>query len=599
MTAASDIIHQIEYRWHDRRDLSPIASTMSPDSLRGWDSWIRTWVRHPHVEGLGESVCYQVQSSGRAALAWRYEDEQVADRADAARGRPLVSRVLVGQVSQLTPEVAIALCHTRLREWAGPPPGRVGKDADLTGVAADVLTRLARDQVAGLDLAAAAQRDCLRRILAPALADSRTPIAVHLPDADILKPPDKGLPCLLLWGLWRIARPVLGTGSRGWSFSTFELPPGDADPATLPDILFRQAQYTPRAVARPREELKLRPFEPKPADEADEFAEMATWLLAEFQESGGDGLRKFVEGLQGADKSVQPRISRIYEELHARRAPAIPPGPVTPPTHRLPGPQWQRSEPRSEPARVQPVIVEPVRVEPERVEPEPVEPEPVEPEPVLERPPTSAEPPPTDEAPEYEEWQESVGKHRAADPQKELTPGRSQRRQAPARRLAVNVLLKKLPEAEKNSERFHDIVRDILDERNPPEFDDRHLSRREISKPDWYTRVRDNSHHDALIDLLAAIFEVIIIPDLDLPEVIGKITEWVEGADPPVIGGLLVAAKQSGDDSSRKMMEVVQPRLAFRWMLEKNMDDLWYTVAAPPKAVEPNRSGWFNFLGRN
>jgi hypothetical protein len=98
-----DIIHQIEYRWHDRRDLSPVASTMSQESLRGWDSWIRAWVRHPHADCLRQSVCYQLLPTGRAALAWRYEDWQAAEREDGTRGRPLVSRVLAGQASLLTP----------------------------------------------------------------------------------------------------------------------------------------------------------------------------------------------------------------------------------------------------------------------------------------------------------------------------------------------------------------------------------------------------------------------------------------------------------------------------------------------------------------
>src|SRR6185437_3172729 len=467
-----DIIHQIEYRWHDRRDLSPIASTMSPDSLRGWDSWIRTWVRHPHVEGLGESVCYQVQPNGRAAIAWRYQDWQAAGEQDGTRGRPLVSRVLAGQSSQLTAEVAIALCHTGLPKWAGPPPGRVATDADLAGVGIDALTGLAREQAARLDAAVAAQQDCLLPIVAPALADSHTPIAVHLADADILKPPGQGLPCLVLWGLWRIVSPVLGTGGRGWSFSTFELPLGDVDPATMPDILFRQAQYTSRAVARPRKELKLRLFESRPADEASEFFELATWLLAEFAENGGHGLRQLIGSWQGADKSVQPRISRIYEELRARRSPATPPGPLQPSMQLLPSREWQRrSEPKSEPMRVEPVIVEPARVEPALVEPTLVEPaqpaEPAQPEAAEAEAATSAETAPAVEEPRHPEQlaesapleaepaacqspladsgylePQSVGKHRAADsaqyppernPQEQLRTERSQHRHPPAR----------------------------------------------------------------------------------------------------------------------------------------------------------------------
>jgi hypothetical protein len=620
---ASDMIHQIEYRWHDRKDLSPIASTMSPDSLRGWDSWIRTWVRHPHVEGLGESVCYQIDhSTGRAALAWRYEDWQAADRADGTRGRPLVSRVLTGSASQLSPDVAIVLCHTGLPAGAGSPPGSVMVDADLASISADGLAALARDHTAGLDRVAAAQQGCLLRLVAQALADSQTPIAVHLPDADILKPPDRGLPCPLLWGLWRIAGPVLGGASRGWSFSTFELPPGDVDPATMPDILFRQAHYTPRPIARPRKELKIRPFEPQPAEENGEFTELAAWLIDEYQEAGGDRLKQLIESWRGTDRSAQPRISRIYEELQARRAPATPSIPVTPPMPRLPGPEWlRRSEPRSEPMRVQPVIVDPVRVDPVRIEqavfqPEPVEAQPVEAQPLEER----VEPPAVQSAPDAaqlpEPEQPEPGPEPETDPATEDSrrlesleepvpsaaglpseaTGYPQRRPTPARLLPMNALLKKLPEAEN----FRDIVRDIFDERHQPEYNERLLSRREIFKPDWYQKVSLKSHQDALIDLLAEIFGIVIVPDLELPEVTEKVGQWVDQAAPSVIGGLLAAAKQSGYDSSLKMMEIVQHRLAHRWTVDNDIDDLWYTVTAPPRTPEPDRGGnWFNLRRRN
>src|SRR5258708_13357184 len=113
-------LHQIEYRHHQTRDLSPVASSMSRESVLGWDARIRAWVRHPHSESLSESVCYQVFPNGAAALAWRYWDKQAAVRADGSHGRPLVSRVLIGQAGVLTPQVPVALCPT------APPPALIG-----------------------------------------------------------------------------------------------------------------------------------------------------------------------------------------------------------------------------------------------------------------------------------------------------------------------------------------------------------------------------------------------------------------------------------------------------------------------------------------
>src|ERR1700722_16644303 len=114
---------------------------MAHDSLRAWDSWIRGWVRHPHTGGLWESVCYQVQPNGRAALAWRY-DWQASEHGPDTRGRPLVSRVFAGLASQPTPEVAIVLCPPGLSAVAGPLPGQITSNDDLPVISADELIDL-------------------------------------------------------------------------------------------------------------------------------------------------------------------------------------------------------------------------------------------------------------------------------------------------------------------------------------------------------------------------------------------------------------------------------------------------------------------------
>ena len=96
MPDAQDL-NQIEYRHHPTRDLSPVASSMSPQSRSSWHAQIRAWVRHPHDERLSESACYQVLPNGNAALAWRYRDERAAQRGRwqprAALGLPRAGRV--------------------------------------------------------------------------------------------------------------------------------------------------------------------------------------------------------------------------------------------------------------------------------------------------------------------------------------------------------------------------------------------------------------------------------------------------------------------------------------------------------------------------
>ena len=334
MTDAQDL-HQIEYRHHQTRDLSPVASSMSsPDSLRAWDSRIRAWVRHPHADRLSESVCYQVLSTGQAALAWRYWDQRAAKRADGTRGRPLVSRVLVGQASVLTPEAAVALCRAGLTaDLVGPLPGEVPDGAELPTVRGDALAAVTHEMATMLDQDAARQAG-LQAVVAAALADPSTPLAISVRDNLIQKPLREGVQCPLLWGLRRIAGPLLGPVGRGWSFSTFELPLGEMDPASLPGIVFRQAQDGVQAPpARWRKEVKVRPLASDALDPGVPYAgrvELAGWLVAEYQERGGDGLAQFIVKCCGSERSLQERLERIHDELRGPESPLIvSPGPAT------------------------------------------------------------------------------------------------------------------------------------------------------------------------------------------------------------------------------------------------------------------------------
>jgi hypothetical protein len=321
MADARDL-HQIEYRHHQTKDLSPVASSMSTESLRAWDSRVRMWVRHPHADQLSESVCYQVLAAGQAALALRYWDQRAAERTDGSRGRPLVSRVLVGSAGVLTPEVAVALCRTGLTAGSvGPMPGEVPEGAGLPTVSGDALSAVANAMIPTLDEEAARQRG-LQAVVAAALADPLAPLAISLPDAVIQQPLREGAQYPLLWGLRRITGPLHGPVGRVWSFSTFEPPLGETDPASLPSIVFRQtpagAQTPP---ARWRKEVNVRPLAPDALGPGPAYAawvEMAGWLVTEYQERGGEGLAQFVANCCGNERSLPMRVERIFLEL--RRA---------------------------------------------------------------------------------------------------------------------------------------------------------------------------------------------------------------------------------------------------------------------------------------
>jgi hypothetical protein len=316
-------IHQVEYRWHPVKDLFPVASSMSPESTRGWDIRMRAWVRHPPVDAPVQSVCYQVLPPNGAvtALAWR--SRQAVGQEG---GRPHVSRVLVGNSSLLTPEVAIALCRMGLPTLAGERPGQVATGAELPTIGAAELEALAGGAVDWLDRETrdGAVADGLSQVIAAAIANPGSPLAIGLPAAELSRLPGDGPQARLLWGLWRIARPLLGTVRRGWSFSTFEVPVGAGDPSALPDIVFRSdAAVPPGPAAGGRKEASAVPGDPGRLAGSPQ-AWLAEWLVAEYTEGGGEAVQRVIAQC-GVEQPLQARLAAVYDLLHAKWARAAMP----------------------------------------------------------------------------------------------------------------------------------------------------------------------------------------------------------------------------------------------------------------------------------
>jgi hypothetical protein len=317
MPDAQDL-NQIEYRHHPTRDLWPVASSMSAQSRSSLHAQIRAWVRHPHDERLSESACYQLLANGNAALAWRYWDERAAERADRTRGRPLVTRVLAGAASILSPKVAVALSRNGpTADLIGVLPGEVPDGAEMPTVSGSAVAALAAEMAPELDEAAMWENG-LQAVVAAALCNPSTPLAVSLEDSLMARPLGQCVQCTLLWGLLRVTGPILGPVGRGWSFSTFELPLGDTDTAALPGIVFRQAQDTQPAGINWRKELKVRPLAPDALSAAAPYAdwlELAGWLVAEYRDRRGDGLAALLADLCGNKHSLQGRLEQLQARL--------------------------------------------------------------------------------------------------------------------------------------------------------------------------------------------------------------------------------------------------------------------------------------------
>lgn len=605
MADAQDL-HQIEYRHHQTRDLSPVASSMSsPDSLRAWDSWIRAWVRHPHAEGLSESVCYQVLPNGQAALAWRYWDQRAAERADGTRGRPLVSRVLVGQASVLTPEVAVVLCRAGLTaDSVGPMPGEVPDGAELPTVSRDALNTVTRMMTPVLDQDAAQQAG-LQALVAAALADPPTPLAISVRDNLIQKPLREGVQCPLLWGLRRIAGPLLGPAGRGWSFSTFEPPLGEMDPASLPGIVFRQAQEgVPAPPARWRKEVKVHPLVSDALDPGFPYGgwvELAGWLVAEYQDRGGDGLEQFIAECCGSERSLPVRLERMHDELRKTKSPVIISGEPTGFVSLTGG--WA-SAPE----------------EPESAGPDPEEPERGEPDRDLagadegsravqathELAPTRAETVISGSGDSvYHEHQESrrggfQSAARADEWVKSLAPSRegqtapqlpisghsgqqagaqgmahpAERYQSPRQSVTVSHLLKQLELVGDDAGQFDSIMRGIFQAgRQSDDPNDRVKSWEVISNIDWYNNIC--KHRGFYLVELTEIFGIVVIPELVGPAAAEAIARWAYAAPPPMIGGLLAAARKASPEMWQDVIRILEPVLAARWVADWSIQDQW------------------------
>ncbi len=612
-------IHQIEYRWHPVRDLSPIASSMSPDSTRGWDSRIQAWVRHPAADAPVESVRYQLlpPNGSLAALAFRYRMRAGGEAGTG--GRPLVSRALVGSASLLTPEVAIALCWAGLPSLAGQRPGQVAAGAELAPLSADDLDALCVEAARELD-DEAAWADGLAQVVAVALADPGAPLAVVAGDGRALGPAAEIAP--LLWGLCRIIRPLLGTVRRGWSFSTFEPPPDSADPKAAPDIVFRepasQASIAGPADGPPAPRREAGVHLDSPDGGLSEHgalagtaqAWLADWLVAEYRAGGGDAVARLIADC-AVEQPLHARLAVIYDLLYVKWAdkdletPRSPQGPRSPVSSGtlepaagpdLPEPPDVSGETSPEPDWASdadgdaPVPAldddepQPDRA-PARSFPEPGSLGP------LSRAGTPPPLPPRQQGPHQRAWEQRAGGRAgqapAAREQDAWEPGAWEparpgpeaqpplARPAPA---SMADLLIRLA-GTRDAEDFRSVLQEVLTLSAVPEFGDRVEARRSLAEATWCIHPSRADGRELHADELSRIFQLIVNPDLARPRVAREIADWAAIAPPAVIRGLLAGAK-AGDRSAEDgtysvMMRILEPMLAGRWVDEHGLQADW------------------------
>ena len=515
-------VHQIEYRWHPRYDLSPVVSSMPRDLMMRWDAQIRNWIRHPSADGPSESVRYQLMPGGVAALAWRYRDIEVTEADGRVRGRPLVSRVLVGAARTLSPEMAVILCRSGLPAAAGPRPDETEPSPRLPLINAADLATVAHATTGGLDQEAAWQDD-LQPVLAAAFADPDTPLAVGIGEPQIFQAPAQGIQVLLLWGLWRVSYPLLSARQRRWSFSTFEPPLGYVDPKSLPDIVFRSAQAAQSAPpTTPRKELKVFPGTVSGSAAGTVYDELAAWLVAEYRELGGDELQRRIAEVTDGAPNDDSLVLVAYDRLSARWAPS---------------------------------------------------------------PDASAEPEATDTSgPGLEEFPSGEPGQQASVRDPEITgspEGKPADDEIAPLPLSMAELIGELASA-CDADQFASLLGEAIAAPLPPDQTDRRRARGAFGDNNCLVPVFRRHRYAPDEYALARIVCLIVIPDLGQARVRDEIADWASRGESAVVAALLNAARYSGADMLIVMREILQPVLTELWLTDRRLLAYWSPGPAPP-----------------
>jgi hypothetical protein len=629
-------IHQFEYRWQPNKDMSLIAGSMPASEIQPWSDRIALWVRHRAVEAPTESVRYEIFENGMAALAWRQRKAQATEF--GTESRPEASRVLMASVDVLTPLAAVAVCHTGLPEAIGPRCGQVAVNSDLPALDPDVLIRLVHDQADELDHLAVKEPG-LYRVIAAALTDPDTPLAVQLPQRVIAQPPQNGSQARLLWGLMRTVWPLLGSdfGRRDWSFATYEPPQGDVDTGALPDIVFRLQQPVQPALSM-RREILVRPQEPTEPPASIQYQDFARLLVDAYQHMGGDDLGRHIDVVGGEYPSLDTRIAGVQETL-CNVLPAEALSVASQQYVNVTGPEGERfplaedlapaqdavlseSIPPAAPAPAAPYfdsVAQPLSAAPPMAEPRSS---------IWAQPPAASlgtfhrakeDAPPrpgsASRPPATPPWLSTTPSlpPTAASPSSAAGGRREQADMATPH--TVSGLISQL-DAGPGDPGFQSALQFLRVGPVPDQPADRAIARQLIADRDWYIPVLlqyDSAHVD---DTLEVIFRAAVIPDLHRPEVTAELARWAgeRTAPPPVIKALNAAA-QGQADGPEMMARALELPLGRRWLTEHGIytGPSGYTPAghaAPGRVTAPaprsqgtqapasHRSLWASLDGR-
>lgn len=518
-------IDQVEYRWRVNKDFTPIAASfdLAPEVVEWLVENLGVSVRPPQPNaavGSPEISVAYLTVGEEAAFIWRHWDQNAAALQDKGARRPLVARVLLGPHKVLTPQVALALA------WTGssalrPPPGQVALDARLPAIKPDWLKHLVDRQRADLDAKACSEVG-LGRLVAAALADCFSPLAIQLPAPELAG--GRHAQLRLLWGLWRITAPILagsddGDHHRSWSFSTYEPPLEASQTKSLPDIVFRaQLPTLPPQLARTETTVALR------SDEFDQlitedFLRLGDALALAYEDWGSTKLDQEITDACKDEVTLSDRLAAVRRMLEARSSVAAPEPadaqPLSPPVVAETG--WLGEE--------QTVIRQLPALDPARMPTQ--KPESAKPEPV------------------------------AGD-------------RSDDSRILTTELFHRLAEGP-DAPGFALAIADLSHRPKPLCPEDRRSGRQLLIDHKWFIAQLAAYDESRIEQFLRAIFEITVIPDLSKESVREQIVGWAEpgGAPPGVMLALIAAADLVGDPKAAMLDEILAPAIYDRWRIEQ------------------------------
>jgi hypothetical protein len=587
-----DEIHQIECRWVQGRDFSPVASSYPAhsDLAQQWFERLggMAWPSQPGpASGAPVASVAYLMLDQMAALMWRQWtiDAVPLDMSNTGSRRPLATRILVGSQLQLSPERAIALCFAGMHSLAVPPIGQVTAGMRLSPIMARDLSELAVNTSYALENGARHERG-LDRLISVALREPGKPLSVQLPREE-LGEPGKGSQIPLLWGLWCTTALLLGAAdqARSWSFSTFEEPLRDKPTGGLADLVFRVQQPTqPPLVVRTETTVLLRGSVPAGMDNYDE---LGVGLAEAYQMLGGVELASrlaplasnpdFVARLNGACQAVA--------DFMPRRLVSSAPGNVVmtdaaePETLYEPEPEpepetadWAESELLSEPKPETADWAESGLLS--ESEPQMADTAGVVAEPDGGLPSRG----PYAESAEPEDFGVMVG---MATPPEVAKPTRAARhaggnaKSAPDIAGVIDVLA-----AGPAEPGFKHALKTLHGQMARPSAQERAEARSLLAQCGWCIPELTAFDPRRVEHTLEALFTHSVIPDLSDPACQVEVAGWVheDMAPTAVIRSLVAAANRAGQDKAQFLDSALQPALHHRWLIEHAV---YYGASAP------------------